>query len=342
MLSHLKIIKPNKLFSFHLPERCFSVKTSSVLGQHDVGMRKSQRDLLNETSNEFSSLISSKLDLSDRSLTYWERKIDAIEQLFYRKDIMTVNELRRGIESMPIESYLNAAYYERWLYSMTTHAIEKGLITYQDLYNEINTNNNINTPSDINDKSVKFSSGDKVKVRYDMETLALKWRRQHRRTPSYAHNKFGIIERYCGNFINPELDAFGISDKNNNGVPLYRVRFNCSQFDDQCDGAQSQDTVDIEILEHWLEPVIDTGDDHDHRHQKRDEIEKNALSKEPKISGYQILLEAFSKLLNDRNIVTNDEIRKQIERIELRSFFFNFSFLPQLIFILTVYILCKL
>ena len=304
-----------------------STSTSSVLGQHDVGMRKSQTDLLNKTSNEYESLISSKLDLSNRSLTYWERKIDALEQLFYDKDIMNANQLRRGIESMPIESYLNAAYYERWLYSMTIHSIERGLITYQDLYNAINDNDNYN----VNNSGVKFSKGDKVRVRYDMETLGLKWGRQHRRTPSYVHNKFGIIERYCGNFINPELDAFGISEKNNNGVPLYRVRFNCSQFENDSDDAKfgPQDTVDIEILEHWLEPVIESKvkynhnhDDgaHNHRHSKRAEIERNALNKEPKVSGYQVLLEAFVKVLNDKNIVTNNEIRQQIEKIELRPF----------------------
>jgi nitrile hydratase len=41
---------------------------------------------------------------------------------------MNVDELRRGIESMPLEEYERASYYERWLYSLEVILTEKGIL----------------------------------------------------------------------------------------------------------------------------------------------------------------------------------------------------------------------
>jgi len=46
---------------------------------------------------------------------------------------MNVDELRRGIESMPREAYEAASYYERWLYSAETILTEKGLLEAGEL-----------------------------------------------------------------------------------------------------------------------------------------------------------------------------------------------------------------
>ena len=48
----------------------------------------------------------------------------------------------------------------------------------------------------------------------------------HRRTPDYIKGKIGVIERYCGRFINPEERAYGFD-----GLPkrhLYVRRFDGS------------------------------------------------------------------------------------------------------------------
>ena len=46
---------------------------------------------------------------------------------------MNVDELRRGIESMPREKYERASYYERWLYSLEAILIEKGVLAPDEL-----------------------------------------------------------------------------------------------------------------------------------------------------------------------------------------------------------------
>ncbi len=54
--------------------------------------------------------------------------MDAIVGVLGARGVMNVDELRRGIESMPPEEYERASYYERWLYSVETILREKGVL----------------------------------------------------------------------------------------------------------------------------------------------------------------------------------------------------------------------
>jgi hypothetical protein len=47
--------------------------------------------------------------------------------------VMNVDELRRGIESMPRDAYERASYYQRWLYSLETILTEKGILAPGEL-----------------------------------------------------------------------------------------------------------------------------------------------------------------------------------------------------------------
>ena len=73
----------------------------------------------------------------------------------------------------------------------------------------------------------------------------------HLRTPWYLRGRRGVVERLCGAFPNPEELAYR---RETAPVPLYRVRFRM----DELWGAAAEcaaDTVDVEVFEHWLEPV---------------------------------------------------------------------------------------
>ena len=73
----------------------------------------------------------------------------------------------------------------------------------------------------------------------------------HRRTPYYIRGKVGEIERVCGEFPNPEELAYGFD-----GLPkksLYRVRFRQKDVWSDYSGP-TEDTVDVDIYEHWLLP----------------------------------------------------------------------------------------
>jgi hypothetical protein len=73
------------------------------------------------------------IDRSEHELADWELMTDALVGTLSGAGLMNVDELRRGIESMPPEEYERASYYERWLYSIETILTEKGVIAASDL-----------------------------------------------------------------------------------------------------------------------------------------------------------------------------------------------------------------
>ena len=56
------------------------------------------------------------------------KKVDALRQVLAQKRLMTVDELRRGIESIPEQDYFALGYYERWLRSIAGLMVEKGIV----------------------------------------------------------------------------------------------------------------------------------------------------------------------------------------------------------------------
>ena len=93
--------------------------------------------------------------------------------------------------------------------------------------------------------SATFAAGDPVRIRWADPP-------GHLRTPYYIRGKTGVVERYLGDFANPEELAYGRT-----GLPkqaLYRVRFPQNEVWPDYAGPPV-DTVDIEIYQHWLEPV---------------------------------------------------------------------------------------
>ena len=68
------------------------------------------------------------IDRSEHALEDWEALTDALVGALARRGLMNVDELRRGIESMPRDEYERASYYERWLFSIETILTEKGVL----------------------------------------------------------------------------------------------------------------------------------------------------------------------------------------------------------------------
>ena len=70
----------------------------------------------------------SPIDRSEHELADWELLVDALVGALGAGGVMNVDELRRGIESMPPDAYEQASYYERWLFSVETVLTEKGIL----------------------------------------------------------------------------------------------------------------------------------------------------------------------------------------------------------------------
>lgn len=65
----------------------------------------------------------------------WEKRVDALLRLLSdrRRRILTVDELRRGIEDLGPGAYDEMTYYQRWIASITENLLEKGVITVDEL-----------------------------------------------------------------------------------------------------------------------------------------------------------------------------------------------------------------
>ncbi len=73
------------------------------------------------------------IDRSEHELADWELLTDAVVGALGNEGLMNVDEMRRGIESMPPDDYEQASYYERWLFAAETILVEKGVLAPGEL-----------------------------------------------------------------------------------------------------------------------------------------------------------------------------------------------------------------
>jgi hypothetical protein len=63
----------------------------------------------------------------------WEKRVDAILRLLTQRQVIAVDELRRGIEELGPGAYDELSYYQRWIASVGNNLLEKGVITVDEL-----------------------------------------------------------------------------------------------------------------------------------------------------------------------------------------------------------------
>ncbi len=73
------------------------------------------------------------IDREEHELADWELLTDALVGVLGHGGLMNVDQLRRGIESMPPDEYERASYYERWLQAIETVLTEKGVLALGEL-----------------------------------------------------------------------------------------------------------------------------------------------------------------------------------------------------------------
>jgi nitrile hydratase subunit beta len=73
------------------------------------------------------------VDIEPHGLTDFDREVDALRQMLAAKRLMSVDELRRGIEAIPEADYHRLSYYQRWIRSITDNLLLHGVITEAEL-----------------------------------------------------------------------------------------------------------------------------------------------------------------------------------------------------------------
>ncbi len=85
--------------------------------------------------HDMGGLDAGPVDLSEHGYTPWEKRVDAILRLVgdKKRKLLSVDELRRGIEDLGPSAYDGLNYYERWISAITNILIEKGVIPIDEL-----------------------------------------------------------------------------------------------------------------------------------------------------------------------------------------------------------------
>lgn len=194
----------------------------------------------------------------------WERTVVGMMQaLRGRQRIFNIDEMRRGIEAMPPADYLSATYYERWLVSLETLLVEKGVLTPAEIATRAEQYRvHPDTPPPLPPASglsepppvptahpyrraggpPRFRPGDRVITR-NMHPPG------HTRLPRYARGKRGVIERVHGVFVFPDTNAHGQGES---PQPLYSVRFRAREL--WGDAAEPNAHVNLDLWESYLLP----------------------------------------------------------------------------------------
>ncbi len=80
-----------------------------------------------------SKFMCEPVDIEPHGLTDFDREGDALRGVLGAKKIMSVDELRRCIESIPEADYHRLSYYQRWIRSITDNLLRKGIISESEL-----------------------------------------------------------------------------------------------------------------------------------------------------------------------------------------------------------------
>ena len=149
-------------------------------------------------------LLGAVVDTSERDYTFWERRMHAVLVLAVSRKLLSVDELRLGIEAMLPEHYASWGYYEKWAASTCSALLRHGIITQERL--DAALGHRGHPCDDARSQPPKFVPGQAVRVKRD--TLASRWRKPHLRTPGYVFGAGGVVVRYRGAFGDPEFLAF--------------------------------------------------------------------------------------------------------------------------------------
>jgi nitrile hydratase subunit beta len=163
----------------------------------------------------------------------WERRLFALTRVA-RQAGLTAGHSRAVIESMPPVEYLEASYYERWLWGLERRLVRAGTVTEDDVEGAMariaGEELPLGSDPELAERVVAaqrgggpmptavapaFRPGQRVRVR--------RMRPEgHTRCPRYVRGAIGVIERVHGDALLADAAAGGESDP---VAAVYAVRF---------------------------------------------------------------------------------------------------------------------
>eukprot|EP01134_Creolimax_fragrantissima_P003205 CFRG3205T1 len=290
------------------------------LGVHDAGgVRKEGYD--------------QKIDRFEPPVAFWERKVHTLIQLLIKRGMLTLDELRLGIEALEESVYFNAMYYEKFAASIARSLLKNGIITLSEFHKEMGIDTSVTRIPP------RFNVGDKVTVK--KEDYSTHWRKPHLRTPGYIFMSRGEIVSICGEHDSADLLALG-SDYSMTQT-IYKVRFPQTEIW-KAYNENANDTIDVDIFDTWLDFTTSTvekkgslpdshihedghshehGHSHDgqveggdHIHETRSVVEQTAVDREGVVPPLATVAEAVERLVIAKGYFTQEEMRNEIQIID--------------------------
>jgi hypothetical protein len=83
--------------------------------------------------HDLGGLPGGSIDREEHEAALWEKRVHAMLGLLSARGVMTVDELRHGIETLGEAEYARLSYYERWIEAITRALVQRGVITTDEL-----------------------------------------------------------------------------------------------------------------------------------------------------------------------------------------------------------------
>ncbi len=195
----------------------------------------------------------------------WEARVFALHVLVGIQDLGGGPSGRATREEMPAADYLEASYYERWLWSAERRLERKGTIRPGEVERMMERlaggePEPRRSDPDLAGRAVaavrgpepplapapaaRFAVGERVRVRRMRPA-------RHTRCPRYVRGAVGVVERVRGLDVLPELAAYGGQGR---PEPVYGVRFSSQALWGE-DGRPPW-TVVVDLWESYLEAPV--------------------------------------------------------------------------------------
>jgi hypothetical protein len=88
----------------------------------------------NNGPHDMGGLPAGPIEPSEHDLSYWERRIESMLSLCFRKGLLKdAAELRHRIEGLGPDAYEKMSYYERWAAALTARLTELDVVSEQEV-----------------------------------------------------------------------------------------------------------------------------------------------------------------------------------------------------------------
>ena len=94
-----------------------------------------ERDFTSRSHHDMGGLETGHIKYKEHDYEFWEKNVDAMLVLLTSMSpkLISVDQLRKGIESLPPDAYEKMSYYERWIFSITQALQHNGVLTTEEL-----------------------------------------------------------------------------------------------------------------------------------------------------------------------------------------------------------------